>query len=326
MTPFIRNSTSRLLGPLARAVTSGRVRILMYHRFGPDGAHRRLGTSALDLQLRYLKAHFQPTPLAEVVARLRSGRALAPRAVVITVDDGYADFATHAYPLLQRYRVPATVYVVSRFVSGACWLWFDAIQWLADSAAPGDHELRLDGASLSVALSEPPDRFALWSTVADLCLARAPEAQWRIVGELAEQLECRLPSRPTPEFAGMRWEDIRRLDPSLVEIGAHTLSHPILSRCAPDAQREEVGGCKSEIERELGREVTAFCYPNGMPEDFTRETESIVEESGFTSAVMACGGFSGADSTPYRLERLGAPLDLPLFRNAVNGIWHLRGQ
>ncbi len=123
----------------------------------------------------------------------------------------------------------------------------------------------------------------------------------------------------------MSWDDVRRLDSALIEVGAHTKSHPILATCTGEQQRIEIAECKQTIEAQLGAQVNAFCYPNGQPDDFTDETVRIVREAGFTSAVMACGGM--LDPGPadlLRLRRVAAPDDVPMFRNCVNGLWELR--
>jgi peptidoglycan/xylan/chitin deacetylase (PgdA/CDA1 family) len=321
----VKELVARAIGPLARGLTGARPRILMYHRFGPDGSYRRLGTGELDAQLRYLKTHFRPAKLPDVVARLRAGRPLERGTVVLTVDDGYADFATHAYPVLKRHGVPATVYVVSRFVSGECWLWFDALQWIVDAALDGRRRVDVGGGTFTADLTSREARRRLWGEVAAVTTGAAPAVQWRNVHELARQLGVALPARPTPEYSGMTWDQLRALDPEIVQVGAHTLSHPTLAHCTRELQQREIAGCKAEIEQQIGREVGDFCYPNGQPEDFTVETEALVQAAGYRSSVMACGGLASRGSPVYRLERLGAPEPFELFRNAVNGVWHLRG-
>ena len=314
-----------MIGPVARAMTAARPRILMFHRFGADGAHRRLGTREFDEQVRYLKTHFHPARLADVIARLSSGEPLDARTVVLTVDDGYEDFATHAYPVLARHGVPATVYAVSRFISGECWLWFDALQWITEAAPAGQYSIVLGDVTLTAELQTRESRHRLWLDAAALAVARPPAAQWEIVDALARQCSVLLPALPTPEYRAMSWDQLRALDPAIVEVGAHTLSHPILAQCPPDLQEKEIRDCRRELESALGREVRNFCYPNGMPEDFTQQSVDLVAASGYTSAVMACGGLASTSSDRYRLERLGVPEGMHMFRNAVNGVWHLKG-
>jgi peptidoglycan/xylan/chitin deacetylase (PgdA/CDA1 family) len=296
----------------------------MYHRFGLDGSYRRLGVSEFEKQLQYLRAYFQPMRLSDLIECLRDGRRPPSGSVVLTVDDGYDDFATHAYPLLEKYQMPATVFVVSGLLDRTCWLWYDALRFLVDSMSAGAFEINLLSQRLSGLLTTPVDRYRLWTSLTDLGMTRSGAGQQQLVRDVAVQSGITLPGVPTPEFAGMTWDQARQMDPKLVDIGAHTRTHPVLARCGTTVQFEEVAGCKSDIERRLGRPITAFCYPNGLAGDFSAETESIVAQAGFRCAVMACGGLASRGSPLYRLERLGVPDDWPKFRNAVDGVWHLR--
>jgi peptidoglycan/xylan/chitin deacetylase (PgdA/CDA1 family) len=320
----LRRGAARVLAPVARAITGRRARVLMYHRFGEPGSDRRIDMESFEQHVRYIRRNFRPRRLEDLVTRLREGQPLEERTVVITVDDGYQDFAEYAYPILERYEVPATVYVVSEFASQRLWLWFDALDFLTHEAAVGRYELAVGDRTVSAELASPADRRALWLSLADYCIRLSAPERMVAIGEFQRQLGVSLPSRPTTEYAAMSWDQVRRLDAGLVEIGAHTRTHPILSQCPVEQQRTEVADCKRAIEAQLGREVRAFCYPNGMPEDFTSTTVDIVRESGFTNAVMACGGILGNRPDLYRLERVGAPIDLRLFRNCIDGLWELR--
>lgn len=317
-------SAAAVLGPVGRALTAARSRILMYHRFGEPGQSLRMDRLTFERQVLLLKRNFRLRRLADVVGRLASGQPLEPRTAVITVDDGYADFIEYAVPVLERHDVPATVYLVSRFVSQEIWLWFDAVHWLASHAPAGSYTVTLSGCARPVALRSPEERHRLWLEVADDCVKLGPDAQSAVLERLQAELNLVLPAKPTAEYAAMTWEQARQLDPQLIEVGAHTCNHVLLSRCSPDLQRDEIAGSKREIEARLGRAVEAFCYPNGMPEDYTDTTVALVREAGFRSAVLAHGGMSSAGSDRFRLERLGAPCDPRLFRNCVNGLWHLR--
>ena len=325
MTVILKQAATRVLGPIARRITAARSRVLMYHRFGEAGERgRRLATDEFVQHLEFIRTNFRPARLADLVSRITNGEPLEPRTVVVTVDDGYADFADHAVPLLAHYEIPATIYLVSRFVGQEMWLWFDAAHWLTRMASAGDYEIKAGGLSLNASLRSETDRDSLWLLVADRCLALGPEEQDGAIAQLQIDLNLALPPRPTTEYAAMTWQQVERLDPGLIEIGAHTRSHVILSRCSSARQTQEIDGCKRDIERMTRRPVHAFCYPNGMPLDYDDWSVDQVRNLGFTSAVLAAGGFSDKTSDPFRLERFGAPHDIQLFKNAIDGLWHLR--
>lgn len=320
----LKNTAAIVLGPIARALTAAHGRILMYHRFGEPGQPRRMDYETFACQLTILRQDFRVRRLSEVVARLQAGEPLEPRTAVVTVDDGYADFNEYAVPVLEKHEVPATIYLVTRFVAQEIWLWFDAVHWLAQHAGKGSYTVTLGGEAHPITLRSPADRHALWLKVNHHCVTLSPDAQADVLKRLQSDLGLALPQSPTAEYSAMSWDQARALNPALIEVGAHTCNHPLLSRCSTDLQREEIAGSKKEIEARLGRPVEAFCYPNGMPDDCTDTTVRLVREAGFSNAVLAHGGMSTASSDRYRLERLGAPDDALLFRNSMNGLWHLR--
>lgn len=313
-----------MLGAITRQVTAGSARILMYHRFSEHGDPRRLDARLFEAQLIILKRHFRPMRLGDIVDKLQSAERLDDGAIAVTVDDGYRDFSDFAVPLLQKHAVPATLYVVSRFAEQKLWLWFDALRWLVFAASAGPHRIRSLEHSAPITLRTASEREALWLRLATHCGTVNTAERSKIIRSVEHDLGCPLPGQPTQDFAAMTWDDLRRLDPALIEVGAHTASHPILSLCSINEQMQEIDTCKQTIETALGHTVRAFCYPNGMPEDFTSETVDIVRASGFSSAVTASSGLVGRKSDRFRLVRISVPHDLRLFRNATDGLWHVR--
>ncbi len=129
---------------------------------------------------------------------------------------------------------------------------------------------------------------------------------------------------PPPQHAPLSWDEIREMAGHGIEFGAHTRSHPILSRL-PDRQSiaAEVAGSKARIEAETGLKVQHFCYPNGHPEDFTDEVVEVVRESGFSTAVTGVRGINLAGADPYRLLRLHQEPDRPVnaYAHQVAGLY-----
>lgn len=296
----------------------------MYHRFGPPGAFRRLNSAVFDRQLAYIGRHFIPSRLSDVVARLREGVPIAPRTVVVTVDDGYADFAEFAYPLLERHRVPATVFLVSEFVEGRIWLWFDVIHYLMQAAPVERVALELPAGRLDLDLSSSEARNASWERVADACLPMSTQCRAHVLARLAEAVGVRPPGVPTEAYAALSWDQIRAMDPELVDYGAQTRTHPILSYCSDEELLDEIAGCKAHLEARLGRPVTCFCYPNGRAKDYDTRAVRAVRDAGFAAAVTADGSLVRPGADLYRLPRLPTSGDEGHFRSAVNGLDGLR--
>jgi peptidoglycan/xylan/chitin deacetylase (PgdA/CDA1 family) len=311
--------------PIARALTGLGARVLMYHRFGTRDA-RRLDPDAFALHLEYLVRHFRPCSLGTLADALRDGRRPPRGAVAVTIDDGYEDFVEHAYPLLQRFEVPATVFVTTRFLDRDFWLWFDASHYLLHAARASRIDLTLAGVRVTLDLSSAAARQAAWSTFGDHCLRLSPAGQGAALTSLQQAVDVPLPSRPTSCYRAMSWDQARSLDPQLVDVGSHTCTHPVLSRCSDDEIDWEVRGAREIIAQKLGRAPDAFCYPNGQPEDYDARCLRAVEHSGYRCATVAHGTTVHAGANPYAIERLSAPPSRADFRRTVDGVTQLANQ
>jgi peptidoglycan/xylan/chitin deacetylase (PgdA/CDA1 family) len=323
---ILKPVASRLGAPLARAVTHSQARVLMYHRFGAGAGSRRLDPAVFARQLEYLVRHFRVAALSDVVRALRSGQRLPRGLVAITIDDGYGDFVDLAYPVLQRFGTPATVFAATRFLDGTYWLWFDALHYLLHTTRVPALRVTLAGSRLSLDLSSAPSRERAWSAVGTHCLGMDPATRNSTIEHLQHVLQVPLPAAPTNDYRAMSWAEAAGLDPSLVTIGSHTCTHPVLSRCT-DAEIEwEIAHSRRTIAGRLGRRVDAFCYPNGQPEDYDIRCVNAVKAAGYTCATVAHGATVGTGSDVYTLERMAAPFELPRFQSAVDGVTKLADQ
>jgi peptidoglycan/xylan/chitin deacetylase (PgdA/CDA1 family) len=315
----LRRAITPALAPLARVLSRARARIAMFHRLAPAPAFRRISVESFEWRINHLRRHYAIVPLAELVRRLREGAPLG-RCVAITFDDGHRDFLECAYPVLEKHRVPVTVYLVSSFTDQRIWLWSDAIHWLVSNAREGRYRLDVGAQSLEVRLDGQESSNALWERLADHCLTMTAQARSVALARLAEQLGVRLPAQPAAAYAGMRWDELRTLDPNLVDFGAHTCSHPILSLCTQEEQRDEIEGCRARIEGELQRRIESFCYPNGQEGDFNADTLRILRRAGFTSAVASFSGLIGRQTDPLLLPRIGAGDEQLEFAARLDGV------
>jgi peptidoglycan/xylan/chitin deacetylase (PgdA/CDA1 family) len=303
--------------------------ILRYHRISelaPDPHALCVAPDFFAAHLEILSRLGRPMSLRQLVASLRNG-PLPRRAVVITLDDGYADSLSHAKPLLERYGVPATVFVISGFLGCRREFWWDELETLLlqPGTLPARLRLDMDGAPFEGRLEHeahysedefrrncraklklkehPSPRHQLYRRLHDLLQPMSRERQWDVLDRLAAwagtKPTIRQTHRPlTPE------ELVRLGEGKLIEVGAHSVTHPILSRLPAAAQREEIEGSKHHLEEILGQPVTSFAYPYGSHHDFSAETAALVQDAGFESACSTTPDviFRGADL--FRLPRL----------------------
>ena len=261
--------------------------ILLYH-----GTPRR-DAAALERQLRWVKRRFSIVPLRSIVAAAANGGALS-RKVALTFDDGLRSNVDVAYPILHKLAIPATFFVCPGLVDRASWLW--------------THETRSRLARLDVAARgelaaewsapEEIEAFVEWMKRIDLAARRRVEARLR---EATPRFTPTAAEHEDFDLAG--WEALRRLDPAIVTIGSHTLTHPILPGTPPADVEAEVRDSRRLLERGLQRPVEFFAYPNG---DHDAGAEVAVRKH-YRAAVTVANGWVRRGADAHRLPRLSAP-------------------
>jgi peptidoglycan/xylan/chitin deacetylase (PgdA/CDA1 family) len=263
--------------------------------------------------------------LGELIKGMRDG-TLPDRATAVTFDDGYADNLTVALPLLQQHDVPATVFITTGYLNGQREFWWDELERLLlwPGTLPSTLRLRINERIFEWDLAgtgryggEAFDRNRAWRVSAKrdpsprhqiyrslYCQLRPLPDHEReaVLGELRKQAGTVAAVRPTHRT--LRPEELIELaDGGLVEVGAHTETHPVLAALAPSAQEQEIRRSKGRLEGILGREVRSFTYPYGSRQDYTSTTIAAVREAGFAFACSTSRGLVFRGTDPYQLPR-----------------------
>jgi peptidoglycan/xylan/chitin deacetylase (PgdA/CDA1 family) len=246
--------------------------------------------------LGWLKGWFNVLPLPQAVQHLVKG-TLPERAAAITFDDGYADNREVALPLLQHHGVTATFFIATGFLDGGR-MWNDSII----EAIRRCQHTTLDLTALGLGrhpLAGSQDRRA----AIDACIA---QLKYRPTGprnavalQIAEIANVDLPSTLM-----MSSDEVRNLHRAGMQIGAHTVTHPILTKLTPDEARREIQDSRTYLESLLGERVSLFAYPNGkLDDDYAECHADLVREMGFDAAVSTDRGVADASSDIMRLPR-----------------------
>jgi peptidoglycan/xylan/chitin deacetylase (PgdA/CDA1 family) len=302
--------------------------ILLYHRVAElesDPQLLSVTQSHFAEHLHILGQHARPMKLREMVRALRENN-LPRRAVAVTLDDGYADNLYNGKPLLERYNIPATVYVSSGYVDTSREFVHDTLerlflrpgrlpQQLALTIRGRTHQWDLEGEAYYS--EEAYQRNRAWHVLK----AETPTPRQHVYrslcqlvytlsdGERQSALEALMlwagttsVCRPTYRVLGAG--EIRILaEGGLVDVGSHTVAHPVLSALPVVDQRDEVQRSKACLEEILGRPVTSFAYPYGGRSDYTAETVAIVREVGYDHACSNFEGLVGRGTDPWQLPR-----------------------
>jgi peptidoglycan/xylan/chitin deacetylase (PgdA/CDA1 family) len=291
-----------------RALVRAQAVILEYHRvaeYDTDPYRLAVTPSHFSEHLGILRRLGPVLPLRRALDALMA-RTLPRRAIVVTLDDGYADSLHAARPLLERHDVPATVFVTSGGIGGRREFWWDQLERIAEHPGPLGASLTLTTAhgtcSVDVAVA-PSNRQRLLQVLQETLAGRTAGERSDLLARLTAELG--LDPTPRPTHRPLTVDELGRLaDGGLVEIGAHTVTHPVLAQLGSDAQRREIEQSKTDLETLLGTPVVTFAYPHGTATDYTPETVRLVRRTGFRGACSSIYGAVRRDSDLFQLPRL----------------------
>lgn len=296
----IRLSALKVAGSaLMRSGNAARLSILIYHRVlpGPDPLlASEPDASEFERQMALLSDYFNVLPLTEAVDRLQRGR-LPKRAACITFDDGYADNAATALPILLRWNIPATFFISTAFLDGGC-MWNDAVI----ESVRGMTDPILDLTAIGLGTCQVDNQYSRQNAISRL-LGRlkylSPVERLSLVSKIVS-----VTSTDLPDNLMMTSTQIRDLSNAGMEIGGHTVNHPILTSIEDAAARDEIAHGKEELAHITGSPVRFFAYPNGIPgKDYASSHVRIVRSLGFVAALSTGWGAAKRGMDMFQLPR-----------------------
>jgi peptidoglycan/xylan/chitin deacetylase (PgdA/CDA1 family) len=269
-------------------MSDSRLRVLTYHRVLDPAQTPTLNASVISAtpaaftrQMRHLAAHYRVLPAEEVVDAVRARRRLPPRAVLLTFDDGYRDFGEVAWPVLRRYRLPATLFVPTHYPDQP-----ERVFWW-------DHLDRAFALTARTWISVPPLGILSLRGVAarrrslrrvQQHLKGVPHAELTtVVRAISGQLDD---VRRTPSDV-LSWPELVALSRDGVTLAPHTRTHPALTQMPEGEARAEIRGSREDLRRRIGTVPPIFAYPFGAHDD---RVIDIVREEGFELAVTTVPG------------------------------------
>lgn len=293
-------------GPHTRGGREPRLWLLMYHRVLPLGDQRFyieepgmvVRPETLEMHVREVKKNFELMPLSQWVNAYKNGESLPARACAITFDDGWMDNYEHAFPILKAESAPATLFAVAEKIGTDFQFWPNIVAAIlhrgsaAKAAAHPAFRKVLREAANKYSPDEIADVIRRLKGMTDADIYSALETiGWRSL--------C---SEVMPP-ALMGWDQLKQMASSgLVEIGSHTCNHKRLKDLPLAEIQYEVGESKKILERELGRSVDLFCFPNGDYDDIALD---LVERNYQASVTTKRGINRGKALHLHQLTRIG---------------------
>lgn len=273
--------------------------VLVFHRVLPEPdplLSEDPDVADFAAQMDVVRATCTVLPLAEAVERLYK-HSLPAHAACITFDDGYANNLTCAAPVLEKKGLPATVFVTTGFLEGGR-MWNDTV---IESVRRAGGELDLTPIGLGrFELPDLPARRHASQSLRRILKYLDPQERAEKISRIAE-----IVGHDLPEGLMLSESQVKQLAGRGIDIGAHTVSHPILARMEDLAARREILASKAMLEAATGAPVELFAYPNGQPQrDYLRRHVDMVREAGFSAAVSHAWGACHVGSDRFQLPRM----------------------
>lgn len=273
--------------------------ILLYHRVGDYESDAQ----SLTVSPKHFSEHLDV--IKRCARSVSLSRALSlgssePRRVALTFDDGYSDNLHHATPALQRHDIPASIFVTVGFIGTTKEFYWDELERRLLLSTDLPDQLALTGPRgkrFTLPLADP---IAAYNKLCGM-LQPLPDAER---ADLLAQIADILRERGGYRHRVLSESELEKLASChLIEIGAHTLNHPVLATRPPADEAFEITRSKSRLEELVGRPIHSFSYPYGSFSDYSKRTVDAVRRAGFECACANVPGSAHASRALFDLRR-----------------------
>jgi len=315
----------------------GKVIILMYHRVLSDKELNKyfiqpgmyVHKDVFEKQMEFLKKNYCILNFAELLNLWREGKlSKDKRYCVVTFDDGWLDNYLYAYPILQKYEIPATIFLPTAFIGTKNWFWADRLGyllWHCKTDRIVNQKIGAINTLIAGALDRHnTDTLAVCNEINTIieALKSLPEAdRLKLFDEVSAILDIHLPD----ERVLLNWDEIQVMSQTSISFGTHSLTHRMLTQLSSDDIQKELKESLDMLQNQRVNFVPVFCYPNGSN---SREIVDQVKSAGYQAAVTTVYGHERTSSNPadlYTIKRIGVHQDIsytiPLFSFHISGFF-----
>ena len=291
------------------------LRVLTYHRVADPKTTPKLHPRIISAtpenfarQMRHLAKHYCVISMEELLDAVERKAHIPDGAVLITFDDAYTDFNEIAWPILQYYRLPVTLFVPTAYPDQPQRaFWWDRLYQAITFTTRAEWSINgLGTLSLHTTEQRTNSLRLVQNHVKTLPHVDAVQFVDAVCYKLGKEQKT--------EKTVMSWDEIRQLAKYGVTIGAHTQTHPIMTKLTSEAAQQEISGSLQDLHHHLGHVLPIFCYPDGGHNDKIIE---LLKQNGVKLALTTLRGLNHLGSMdPYRLRRnnITQRSTLPIFK------------
>jgi len=299
MSIFNKNFLAKLIRPLMTnfvfvfiydLFSSNKITILAYHRvldvpsddeYPYDLDLISTNTEEFSQQIKYLKIFFNPITIAQLIDMQVNEIKLPKRTVIVTFDDGFDDNYLNAYPILKESSFPATMFISTHYINTGEQFWFDKLTNVilttekTEISIPELDLTYIHDGTLSKRRSIALDILSKLKSIKNekrLVVLDYIYTHYK-PGFETDNLENL--SRP------LNWEQVKIMSDDIIEIGSHSVTHPILSSINKGDLYSELKESKVQIEQKIKTDVLSISYPVGSRKAYSPEVKILAKAIGY---------------------------------------------
>lgn len=304
---------SRLLAPIRALgqLSHGYLPVLAYHRVLDTRADFAFDEDLISAnrkqfrdQMCYLKEHYTPITFKHLCAANSNSSALPERPVIISFDDGFDDNYYNAFKILEELDIPATFYISTAYIGGKKTFWFDWVVYLIKNHFRG--ELSLDDKHPALLVTDERNSIVTaLAKVLEFLKAVPDKVRLDTIKKLEDRCAPDDSNRDLHQSQPMSWDQVQEMSQKGMEIGSHSVSHPILSQLTAEQLHEEIVESKRMIEQQLATECVSIAYPVGGDEAYN---DQVMQATAAAEYRYGCSYKHGVnylgDLQAFQLKRL----------------------
>jgi peptidoglycan/xylan/chitin deacetylase (PgdA/CDA1 family) len=261
--------------------------------------YSHLPAKVFEAQMRFLRKNYRIISLDRLTDELSLPNSVEPT-VAITFDDGYRDLHANAFPILQAFQIPATIFLTVGCIESGEVAWYDRLFVALQTATSETIEIHLDQPK-TYFLGSARSRMNAAVEIISFMRACSPARRKECCAELESRVH--VPENDLRDRM-LSWDQIREMHRGGIQFGAHTMSHPVVSRLSADEMDWELRESKRILEERLNYPVHHFAFPFGKHEECGERAVSILSQAGYRSAATTEWGLNSPGADPFSLRRV----------------------
>lgn len=287
--------------------------ILLYHGVhgddvmlaGRNSSGKHISASRFRTQMRWLSENRPVISMETIAEAYRENKELPEGAVAVTFDDGFLNNYSEAWPVLEEYKLPATIYLATGFIGTGRMIWSDVLEANILGAAIDQITLNFPDGLLDWPLEGIDDRVAAFLKIKEICKRLPNDAKDEVVAQVTS-LSGATVATDHPLYAFMSWDEVQTMNFSpLIEFGAHTVDHVSLAKVSEEVMASQIDESVAALEQNLGHACHYFSYPEGQEDDYSDSVTDYLKFRQFDHSPTAIDGVNNLGTVgPFDMKRM----------------------